>query len=184
MSVFAFRRSRIAAQLLPCLAAALLGGWPAVGFAADPVKEYNIKAVFIYNFAKFVDWPDSSGANVHLCLLGASPFGKAFDTIKGQPVKDRKFDVTAIDAPTAVAGCQMIYVPPSQERNLDKVLARARGNGILVVSDSEGFAQRGSMINLYIEDEKVRFEINLPAIESSGLKVSSKLLALGKAPNS
>lgn len=160
----------------------LLGCWLTAGHAAEPMREYDVKAVFIYNFAKFVEWPDSVGTNVRLCLLGTSPFGKAFDTIRGQPVKGRKFDVTAIDAPTAVFGCHMVYVPPSQERNLDKVLARARGNGILVVSDSEGYAQRGSMINLYLEDDKVRFEINLQAVDSSGLRVSSQLLALGKAP--
>lgn len=131
-----------------------------------------------------MDWPDSVGGTVRLCLLGASPFGKAFDPIRGQPVKDRKFDVTTIDSPAAVPDCHMIYVPHSQEKNLDKVLAKARGNGILVVSDSEGFARRGSMINLYLEDEKVRFEINLQSIEASSLKVSSKLLMLGKAPNS
>lgn len=160
----------------------LLGCWLTAGHAGEPMREYDVKAVFIYNFAKFVEWPDSVGANVRLCLLGTSPFGKAFDTLRGQPVKGRKFDVTAIDAPTAVLGCHMVYVPPSQERNLDKVLARARGNGILVVSDSEGYAQRGSMINLYLEDDKVRFEINLQAVESSGLRVSSQLLSLGKAP--
>lgn len=162
--------------------ALLLGSWVTAAHATEPMREYDVKAVFIYNFAKFVDWPNSVGANVRLCLLGTSPFGKAFDPIRGQPVKGRKFDVIPIDTATAVPGCHMVYVPPSQERNLDKVLARTRGNGILVVSDSEGYAQRGSMINFYLEDEKVRFEINLQSIESSGLRVSSQLLALGKAP--
>lgn len=158
--------------------------WLSPGYAAEPIKEYDVKAVFLYNFAKFVEWPDAVVGQVRLCLLGVSPFGKAFDALRGQPVKDRRFDVTAIDSPSAVSGCNMVFVPYSQEKNLDKVLSRARGNGVLVISDSEGFAQRGAMINLYVEDEKVRFEINLHAIESSGLKVSSKLLTLGKPANS
>lgn len=170
---------------IPWISAALLTVCFAVfpACAAEPVREQDVKAVFIYNFAKFVEWPDSGPAPVRLCLFGASPFGRAFDALRGQPIKERSFDVIGIDSPNAATGCHMIYVPLTQERSLDKVLARARGNGILVVTDSEGMIARGSMINLYVEDEKVRFEINLHSVEASGLKISSKLLTLSKPPN-
>lgn len=172
-----FRCCRIAFQAM--LAGALLGLSPA-NAQSRPAEEYEVKAAYIYNFAKFVDWPSSVGSRLRLCLVGPSPFGGALDGIRGRLVKERALEVVQLDGDASAAGCQMLFVSAAEERNLDRIVARARGSDILLLGDSEGFAQRGIMINLYVEEGKVRFEINLPAIRRSGLSVSSKLLSLGR----
>ncbi|MGD9788992.1 MAG: YfiR family protein [Sulfuricellaceae bacterium] len=159
------------------LACALLGLSPANALS-QPAGEYEVKAAYIYNFAKFVDWPSSVGSKLRLCIVGPSPFGGALDAIRGRPVKERTLEVVQLDGDASAAGCQMLFVSAAEERNLDRIVARARGSGILLLGDGEGFAQRGIMINLYVEEGKVRFEINLVAIRRSGLNVSSKLLSL------
>lgn len=165
---------------------AMLACWavlPSAHALAAPTSEYDVKAVFIYNFAKFVDWPSKVGSEVHWCILGRNPFGSILDSMKGRAVHERKLEVRFIDSATSMGGCQMVYLSPSIEKNLDKIFAQAHDQGVLLISDSEGYARRGAMINLYLDENKIRFEINLQSIEASGLKVSSKLLSLGKLVN-
>jgi hypothetical protein len=161
------------------LVSVLLGFSPARALSA-PAEEYEVKAAFIYNFAKFVDWPASVGSKLRLCVVGKSPFGSALDDIKGRMVKERKLEVLQLDSASSLADCQMLFVSASEERNLDRIVARTRATDTLLISDSEGFARRGIMINLYVEEGKIRFEINLSAVRRSGLSVSSKLLSLGR----
>ncbi|MFA7240073.1 MAG: YfiR family protein [Sulfuricellaceae bacterium] len=166
------------AAMLACCA-----GLPTAHALAAPASEYDVKAVFIYNFAKFVDWPNKVGSEIRLCILGRDPFGNILDSMKGRAVHERKLEVRFIDSVASLGGCQMVYVSPSLEKNIDKIIAQARDQGVLLISDSEGYARRGAMINLYVDENKIRFEINLQSIEASGLKVSSKLLSLGKLVN-
>lgn len=157
---------------------------PAAHAMAASVLEYDVKAVFIYNFAKFVDWPGTVGSELRLCILGRDPFGSVLDSMKGRLVQGRRLDVRLIDSPANLGECQMVYISPSQDKNLEKIVSQARALGVLAIGDSEGYARRGAMINLYVDEHgKVRFEINLPSIEASGLRVSSKLLSLGKLVN-
>lgn len=157
--------------------------WPAAHAMAAPASEYDVKAAFIYNFAKFVDWPGRVGGEIRLCVIGRDPFGGILDSVKGRPVQDRKLDVRYLDSAANLAECQMAFISASQDKNLEKIVSQARSHGVLVISDNEGYAKRGAMINLYVEDGKVRFEINLSSIEASGLKVSSKLLSLARLVN-
>lgn len=158
------------------LLAALFAMAPSV--YAGP-SEYEVKAQFIRHFATFVEWPGND-ATLRLCILGRDPFGAALEPIRGMPVKGRKLEIAPLEIKDDIRDCQMLFVAATAERHLERVAALARGAGQLILGDSEGYAQRGAMINFYLEAGKIRFEINLEAIRQSNLKVSSKLLALGR----
>lgn len=149
--------------------------------------EYEAKAAFIYNIAKFVEWPAKPGpdnAPLHLCVLGKDPFGPALEEIKGKLVKERKMEVALLDVTADARECDLLFIAASEERHLDRVVAILRGAGTLTVGDTEGYAQRGVMINFFHENGKIRFEINLDAVRRAGLKVSSKLLFLARIVDS
>lgn len=145
--------------------------------------EYEVKAQFIRHFATFVDWPGNTVA-LRLCVLGRDPFGGALETLRGVTIKDKRLEIATLDPRDDIRDCQMLFVAPSAEPHLERVVALTRGTTILTLADSEGFAQRGTMINFYLEGGKIRFEINLDSIRQSGLKISSKLLTLGKPVDS
>lgn len=142
--------------------------------------EYEIKAAFIYNFAKFVDWPPSLSPEISLCILGKDYFAGAFEEIQGKPVGGKKFTARRIAAPGEAKSCAILFISSSEKENLDRILGAVKGFNLLTVGDTEGFAQQGVVINLYLEGGKVRFEINLEAVRSTGLRMSSKLLQLGR----
>lgn len=169
------RRARAALRLLLCAAVLALAHASA---RAAPL-EYEVKAAFVYNFAKFVEWP-SDNTPLRLCVLGKDAIAPALAEIQGKPVKARKIEVALLDATADTRGCDLLFISLSAEKHLDRVAALSRGSGMLTIGDSEGFAQRGVMMNLFTENGKIRFEVNLDAIRRSGVKVSSKLLALGK----
>jgi len=148
-------------------------------------REYRIKAAFLYNFAAFVDWPakavpDADGAFV-IGVLGEDPFGAALDeiaatkTVGSKPIVVRRF--ATIDDYTA---CHILFVAASEREGWALILERLGDAPVLVVGDTEGFAEAGGMINLVIEDNTVRIEINQAATDRAGLKVSSKLLRLAR----
>lgn len=141
--------------------------------------EYEIKAAFVYNFAKFVEWPADS-APLRLCVFGKDPIVRALEQIKGNTVKERKVEVLMLDATMDVRECNLLFIVPSMEKHLDRIVAISRGAGMLTVSDTDGYAQRGVMINIFTEKGKFRFEINLDAVQRGGLKISSKLLSLAR----
>lgn len=142
-------------------------------------SEYELKAAFIYQIAKFVEWPPSS-APLRLCVIGGNPFGAALETIRGKPVNERKMEIRLLDTGAGLHDCTMLFVAAPAERHLERIVALSRGAGMLTLGDTEGFAQRGVMLNFFPEQGKLRFEINLEAARQGGVKISSKLLALAR----
>lgn len=142
-------------------------------------SEYEIKAAFIYQIAKFVEWPASS-APLRLCVLGGNPFGAALETIRGKPVNERKIEVALLGAGADTRECAMLFIAAPAERHLERIAAISRGAGMLTIGDTEGFSKRGAMVNFFLENGKVRFEINLDAARQGGLQISSKLLSLAR----
>lgn len=159
--------------LLSCLA-------PAADAAA--AGEYQVKAAFLYNFARFVDWPSSAagGASFVLCILGDDPFGGEINVIAGKAVGGKTLQVRRLASAAAVSSCQMLFISASESGSLGQALAAARGRPILTVGDTPGFAERGVAINLYVDQSKVRFEINLDAAKRAQLNISSQLLKLAR----
>jgi hypothetical protein len=145
--------------------------------------EYELKAAFLFNFAKFVEWPPSAFTNPQsaflVCVFGPDPFGGALDdallrhSVQGHPVALLRMKRTA-----DMVGCQILFIPASERNRLSEVIAKLRGQSVLVIGENENFATSGGVIQFVLEQNRIRFLINTDAADRSGLKFSSKLLAL------
>ena len=150
-----------------------------------PPSEYELKAAFLFNFAKFVDWPPnafaSPDASFLVCVLGTDPFGGALDdALRGKVIAEHPARVSRIKRVADITGCQILFVAASESHLLPEVLAKLRGQCVLVIGETNDFASSGGAIQFTLEDNRVRFFINPDAADRAGLKISSKLLALAK----
>jgi len=178
-------RARPAITAAACVAAACLISAP--GHAAPTVaNEPQIKAQFFERFTRFIEWPESAlakGTPFVVCLVGGNQLATEIErrmartTVKGAPTQVRRLPAAQ---PPDPGGCHAVYIAPATRPQLPALLARTRGRPILTVADTEGFSSQGVLINMYIEDRFVRFEINDPALRASRLKASSKLLRLAR----
>lgn len=147
--------------------------------AAEETLEYQVKAAFLLNFTKFIDWPAAAFAQpdspVSICILGEDPFGPALDQIvAGEVVNGRKVAAERIKRAPASRSCQVLFVAKS-EKGGAKLLS-GLGPGVLTVGEGESFLREGGMIAFVLDNRRVRFEINQTVAENAGLKLSSKLL--------
>jgi hypothetical protein len=149
----------------------------------DDEIEYPAKLAFLYNFAKFIEWPVASyrfsGAPFVLCIAGRDPFRPDDEselrtrTVLGHPIQIRRL--------TGTSGvCNIAFIPLTERDQADNILRAFRGSSTLTVGEIQGFAARGGIINLTVERNRLSFEINQQAAERAGLKISSKLLGLAK----
>lgn len=164
--------------LLAILAGVVLAAPP----ASAQVSEAQVKAAFLYNFARFVEWPQTRrGATVvWLCLIGADPFGPDADALNGRPVGSGTLRVRRVARPTDATGCDMAFLPAAEAARLPALVETARGRRIITVGDTPGGAASGLVINFYIERNRVRFEINIDAAQRTGLPINSQLLRLAR----
>jgi hypothetical protein len=151
--------------------------------ADDPAlrREYAVKAAFVFQMLRYVEWPASDGEEFVVGVLGEDPFGRTLDTLAersaptGQPIRVVRFgrlqDVT---------GCRILFIARSEREGLASVLARLSRQPILLLGDTAGFAERGVHVNFYLSGDRVRFEINLEATRRARLKISAKLLRLAR----
>lgn len=149
------------------------------GVHAQRPAEYEVKAAFIYNFAKFVEWQKPAD-ELPLCIIGNDPFGAAMKNVEGKIAGGKRIVVRRIKSLEELKRCQMLFISSSEKNKLDDITGLARDIGILTISDTESFAEKGVVINLYIEEDKVRFEINIDAAADARLKISSRLLSLAR----
>ena len=147
-------------------------------------REYSVKTAFLYNFAKFVDWPPQSFKNEAshfvLGIVGDDPFGPALETLKDKTVKGRKLVIRKLSRLENLEDCHMLFISGSEKGNLRAILGAAKNHNLLTVSDIERFAGQGGMIGLVTAGSNVVFEINLDTVQQSKLKFSSQLLKLAK----
>jgi hypothetical protein len=153
--------------------------------AQTATKEYQVKAAFLFNFAQFVEWPSTvlTNADMPFCIgvLGDDPFGTALDeTIQGETVNGHKIAVQHARRFKDLTNCQMIFICKSEKGRLKEIMTELDSGAVLSVSEIDGFAEKGGIINFYLDGSKVRFEINPAVARHDGLKVSSQLLSLGK----
>jgi YfiR/HmsC-like len=151
--------------------------------AQDNPSEYQLKAAFVFNFAKFVDWPPSvySGPQspFAICILGTDPFGSVIDdALRGKTIGDHPVVVRREKEVAAARHCQIVFISASEKHRLPDVLGSLKGANVLVVGDVDGFAAAGGAIELTLQEGHVRFAINPGAADEAGLRISSKLLAL------
>ena len=149
---------------------------------AQPVaRESQIKAVFLYNFVRFVDWPPSAfpdtQAPMVIGVLGEDPFGAALDdAIRGESVNGRPLEVRHFRRIEDLGDCQVLFISRSEATRLAPILTSLKGRSVLTVSDAEDFTNRGGMIRFVTENNKVRLKINIDAAKAAELTISSKLL--------
>lgn len=152
--------------------------------AADlPALEYQVKAAFLLNFARFIEWPETSFAGPHasfaICILGDDPFGPALTQIvTGETVGRRNLVVHRIRRLPEPNSCHVLYIHPA-EKDIAKTLA-GLGPGILTVGEGAPFLRDGGMIAFVVEDRRVRFDVNRRAAEGASLKISARLLAVAR----
>jgi hypothetical protein len=148
-------------------------------------SEYQVKAAFLFNFAKFVEWPPSSfsdaSAPLRICVLGRDPFGEELRNItKEKVVNGRKLEVSQVPDLQLAKTCHVLFIASSETARLKQIFESLRGTDALTVGDTKGFVEQGGMINFVLENNRVQFEVNRKAAEQVGLKISSKLLSVAK----
>jgi len=163
----------------------LAAGWfmvpPSLRAQEGKPSEYQIKAVYLYNFGKFIQWPKTEVSNspgsFFICVLGQDPFGVNLDsTIAGESLEGKNLVARRISKLEELPVCRILFISASESSQLKKILAVLEGTPVLTVSDMPEFTLRGGMIQFVLRENKVRFEVNLTAAEKSGLVFSSQLL--------
>jgi hypothetical protein len=154
----------------------------------DPVDEYRLKAAMLYNLTHFVEWPVSAypdrQAPISLCILGQDPFAISLSsTIPKETDNGRLMIVRHLQSDKETRGCHILYISSSERKTTARIFSTLNGACILTVGEMTQFAARGGIIQFSMEDQHVRFDINLEAASRAGLKISSKLLALAQIVN-
>lgn len=149
-------------------------------------RERRVEALFVYNFAKFVDWPPSFFASPQdqftICIVGDDPFGGELDqAVIGKYINGRRTAIKRVIKGRDAHACQIAFVGYPDERRVKATLEELASFSVLTVGAAKGFTEWGGVVNLTLESNKVGFEINMDAAERSQLKISSKLLKLAKA---
>ena len=148
-------------------------------------SEYLIKAGFIYNFANLVQWPANAftqpDSPIVIGILGEDPFGTVLDRVlAGKKVNGRIFLVKRLKSFPDLKECHIVFVSSSEMAHLAEAIHLVKGMPILTIGEIPGFARRGGIINLVLEDNKVHFEVNVEAAKEADLNISSRLLALAR----
>jgi hypothetical protein len=147
----------------------------------SPPDEYQLKAVFLYNFAQFTEWPTNAfaGADAPLVIgvLGDSPLNSNLETtVRGEKIKNRPLIVEHYRRVDEIRNCHILFVSPSESPNSKRILTAVQGRAILTVGDTEGFSQKGGMIRFLTEAKHIHLRVNVEAAKAARLVISSKLL--------
>lgn len=158
--------------------------------ASAQTSEYTMKAVYLERFSRFIDWPESAGIDdtsrpFIVTVIGENPFGESLEAVfENQKILKKRVVVTTVDSVEQVDSCHLLFVAASEEDAIEHIVEEIRGKGILTIGDTEGFAEKGILINLYLADGKVRFEINETAVKESDFTISYHLMRMAKIVHS
>jgi hypothetical protein len=172
----------VLAVLLVCLAI-MLGGFRPGAILADghgDYGEYQVKAAFLYNFAKHTEWPlqafPNSRSPVRLCILGQDPFGKWLDLIDGKEVGERRLAVLRFARIEETASCQIVFISVSERERFPEILVSLRDQPVLTIGDTPEFAHLEGMISLQTVSQQIRYGINIEAARRAGLTFRPELV--------
>jgi len=180
------RLRRFPAAVLVIVVSVLIPEFGAWCQTSQPT-EYQLKAAFLFNFAKFIDWPSKAFSDAQspftICVIGRDPFGSFLDeyladkTIDNRPISIKRFSSPGVPPQSR---CQIAFISASERFHFRDVIASFDGENTLLVGDADGFASSGGAIEFLLEENRVRFAINPDAADRADLKVSSKLLSLAQ----
>jgi hypothetical protein len=154
--------------------------------AVSQTDEYTMKAAYIEHFTRFIEWPQSPDLEdlskpFILGIIGNNRLGRTCeDYYSNNKIKGKKVEIRHVATPAEIAHCNLLYIGSLTASELDQVLSRTKNLPILTVGDSKGFCEKGVLINFYLENHMVRFEINQKAAVTSGLSFSFHLLRLAR----
>ncbi len=148
--------------------------------------DYQVKATYLYNFGRFIEWPGkvaaAQGGSFTVCVLGQDPFGPSLDaTLAGETIGGKTVVAKRISSAEEPGDCQILFLSLTDDSRLNKIIADLDKKAVLTVSDMSQFVKRGGMIQFVLEGKKVRFEVNLTATQHAGLTLSSELLKVATA---
>jgi hypothetical protein len=144
-------------------------------------REYNIKAVFLYNFTKFVEWPSNAFSNAEapfvIGILGDDPFGPSLnEAVAGEKVKGHPIIVQQYQNVNDIKNCHVLFISNNEDGKLGEILSTLPNKNILTVSDIPGFTTTGGIISFMTKENKIKLQINLSVAKATDLNISSKLL--------
>jgi len=159
------------------------------GDAQEALPEYQVKAAYLFNFLKFVEWPDDAFSDalapIVIGIAGDDPFGESLPQVTmGKTVQGRDLVIRKYHVGESMKGCQILFINAAEKKRLPQLLAGLKGSSVLVVSDMAGFLDKGGMIQFLSENNRIRFAINVDATGRANLKISSKLLSLARVQGS
>jgi hypothetical protein len=150
--------------------------------------ENQVKATFIYNFSRFIEWPAGTFTRgrsfLTVCVLGNNPFGGALDSIKGKNVQGRKIEIERLTSSSKLDACQILFISSSEREHLKQILDTAKPLRILTISEMNQFTQAGGVVALAMRKDRIHFSVNLDAANETGVKISSTVLRLATIVNS
>jgi hypothetical protein len=149
-------------------------------------KEYQVKAAFLFNFSKFVEWPARKFADgtspIVIGILGANPFGSELEkAVRGRHINGREVVVQQFDTPEAARAAHLLFVSASSDPSMVSALRALDGSAVLTVGESDAFTRHGGIITLVLEGDKLGFTINIDSAGRAGLKISAQLQKLAMA---
>ncbi len=182
-------RERLAARLLRRAVVSLVLAFALAASAAPGLTEYQVKAAFLFNFTRFTEWPagtfTTTNAPLIIGIVGEDPFDKTLDDlVRGEVAQGHPLVIQRLRADEDLRHCHVLFISSSEKDRLPTLLAPLAGLPIETVGDVEGFAEKGGVVNFYLENKAVKMEINKAAADRAGLKISSKLFSLARGTKS
>jgi len=180
-----YKRTRTHHGLLPWLITAALActltSVPTLDAQQSRPGEYQVKAAYLYNFGRFIEWPPKVAAakddSFTICVLGQDPFGSTLTaTLADEAIKGKNVVAKRIAGPEDAVNCRILFISSSEADRLKQILSTLKDASVLTVSDLPLFSRQGGMVQFTMEGNKVRFEVNLAKAERAGLTLSSELL--------
>lgn len=162
----------------------LLGACPLLALGDNAITEYEVKAAYLFNFAKYLEWPADAFASreapLTLCLSGRDPFGGALAPYERRMVQGHEFRVRRGVGLDDVRGCHMLFLAETEEPHVQQFLRAVARQPIVTVSDIRGFIRGGGTIGLVDDEQRIQFEVNLASAERAGVRVNSQLLRIAR----
>ena len=148
---------------------------------AQVSQEYKVKAAFLYNLGRMIEWPENANSgDLVMCFFGEESFGDELNALKGKAVKGRALKFRRGVQLDTIEQCHILFIGDEEQKNLEDIVFALNGLPVLTVGESELFAERGGIVNLPQIKGRIRIEININAAQHAGLKMSSKLLTLAR----